>query len=547
MIFIRAFNATIYLTLITLTCFSLASATTFFVRNGGDDSADGLSDAKAWATIEKVNDYAESTGFSDGDVIQFKRDSIWDRDETLGFDGTAINWGKINGLVIQDYGTGKKPFFNANSFQPIQIYGPNLSNLTIKNIDVSGRDWASPKGTAVFNVLISYARDITVDGIYSDADFGASTDNNASGVKISRPFGNVVIKNCEIFNFVNRPLGATGQDLHCLYIGYNDNGTPKTTGSVSIHDNILHDVEADGIQTAGIYTTMSIYNNTIYNFGENAIDLKIAHNASIYNNHLYRGEYGLGGSGGGKGNIVFHGFGDWWGGRGTVNLTIRGNHISDTPFMGIRVLSPNQNVVIENNHFESCREAIDVTQSENLLISNNTILQDRDYPCIGAECSAIWVWKGHLGSPGLKILGNKIFINNTTTKYGIRFERAANTENVSISNNIIEMTSKSTSAWPLYVDSGNGPLPTIGYNTYHNSNSKNRVSLSGSSFYIDDESKWVSSGHTGELFRDPLFVNPESGNLTLRSDSPVLTSGEESSNQTEEIPMNAPKNLRVLP
>ena len=45
---------------------------TYYVKNGGDDRANGLSDANAWATIAKVNDFAKSPGFSDGDIIQLK-------------------------------------------------------------------------------------------------------------------------------------------------------------------------------------------------------------------------------------------------------------------------------------------------------------------------------------------------------------------------------------------------------------------------------------------------------------------------------------------
>ena len=49
------------------------SAATYYVKNGGDDSADGLTDATAWKTISKVN----SETFSPADTICFKRGDTW--------------------------------------------------------------------------------------------------------------------------------------------------------------------------------------------------------------------------------------------------------------------------------------------------------------------------------------------------------------------------------------------------------------------------------------------------------------------------------------
>jgi hypothetical protein len=93
---------------------------------------------KPWKTIAKVNDYADNPGFYGGDVICFKRGCIWSNDETLGYAETYVNWGPIDGLTIQDYGTGAKPRFDGNTQRPIFIIDSQIDNLTIKNIDVSG-------------------------------------------------------------------------------------------------------------------------------------------------------------------------------------------------------------------------------------------------------------------------------------------------------------------------------------------------------------------------------------------------------------------------
>jgi len=51
---------------------SFANATNYYVKNGGNDNADGLSDATAWATLSKVN----SLTFQPGDSILLKAGSF---------------------------------------------------------------------------------------------------------------------------------------------------------------------------------------------------------------------------------------------------------------------------------------------------------------------------------------------------------------------------------------------------------------------------------------------------------------------------------------
>jgi hypothetical protein len=47
-----------------------ASAETYYVRNGGDDGADGLSHETAWKTLAKVNGFF----FHEGDDLYFEVD-----------------------------------------------------------------------------------------------------------------------------------------------------------------------------------------------------------------------------------------------------------------------------------------------------------------------------------------------------------------------------------------------------------------------------------------------------------------------------------------
>ena len=74
---------------------------TYYIKNGGNDALDGLSDANAWETLSKVNGVA----FSAGDIVLFKCGDIWQ--ENIAFippAGTAL--GRI---TYSSYGVGSKP------------------------------------------------------------------------------------------------------------------------------------------------------------------------------------------------------------------------------------------------------------------------------------------------------------------------------------------------------------------------------------------------------------------------------------------------------
>jgi hapalindole biogenesis HpiC1 cyclase-like protein len=157
-----------------------------------------------WKTIAKVNDYAENPRFSDGDAICLKRGEVWRNDEPIGYDTSTIYWGTINGLTIQDYGTGEKPWIDGSSQAAIYFHGyDTLSNLVIRNIDVSGLGWVGAPETA--NIYVRNVTNITIDDIYADGHKGTPTEFVVKGpIKIGPNLGDLVIKNCEIFNIMQR-------------------------------------------------------------------------------------------------------------------------------------------------------------------------------------------------------------------------------------------------------------------------------------------------------------------------------------------------------
>jgi parallel beta-helix repeat protein len=98
---------TLFLLGLLLSSLSPAWATNYYVSATGDDSANGLSPANAWASIDKVN--AEMGRFGAGDSILFKRGHEFYGSLVVTDEGQAGQ-----PLVIAAYGLGPKPVFTGS-------------------------------------------------------------------------------------------------------------------------------------------------------------------------------------------------------------------------------------------------------------------------------------------------------------------------------------------------------------------------------------------------------------------------------------------------
>jgi hypothetical protein len=79
-------------------------ATTFYVKNGGNNSLNGQSDANAWETVAKVN----ASSFNPDDQILFKRGSVWHEQLYVPSSGTSGH-----PVIFGAYGTGARPIITA--------------------------------------------------------------------------------------------------------------------------------------------------------------------------------------------------------------------------------------------------------------------------------------------------------------------------------------------------------------------------------------------------------------------------------------------------
>lgn len=80
------------------------SATSYYIKNNGNDQASGRSDATAWRTVSKVN----SMDFNAGDRILFQRGGVWY--ETLK---PRCSGSPGNHIIFGAYATGNDPIITA--------------------------------------------------------------------------------------------------------------------------------------------------------------------------------------------------------------------------------------------------------------------------------------------------------------------------------------------------------------------------------------------------------------------------------------------------
>jgi hypothetical protein len=111
------------LTIVGLVCASSAEAATYYVRNGGSDSADGRSHATAWATLNKVNGYS----FAAGDRVLFHEGHRWVGQLTVDWAGTSSARAVVGAYYVdsntpvQGYRSAR-PIIDGDNRIPSEIY-----------------------------------------------------------------------------------------------------------------------------------------------------------------------------------------------------------------------------------------------------------------------------------------------------------------------------------------------------------------------------------------------------------------------------------------
>jgi len=510
-----AFSATYY---VNSTCSDGGNGTSSNCDGGADD---------AWNEIADINAF----NFANDDIIQLKRSDTFD-DKTLTLDGTSAG---RTGITIQAYGSGDKPRIDGNSVKPIRI-NHELVNLTIKDIDISGSDTSGARAT------FENINGLTIDGLDYNGHTGSSRYVRSDCILIKYVTGDIEIKNCTIQNLMKdtfaNSLSVWGSlDAVGIIFWYPGNDNVKISGSVSIHDNTIHDVYSDCIHIAGIHTTTNIYANTLINFAENAIDLKYSRYVTIYQNEMSQNDYGFNGSGyWGPSAICSGDPGKFW--EDTTykarDNVIKYNYIHTSPWLGMSTAG--EDCQIYNNYFKDVGAGISI-EHNGAKVFNNIFNMTTGIPAANSDPSdADDHWQGsHTQWTSIKvedilkkssgyIYNNTIYMTSSNHRYGIVYKHTGNS-GFEIKNNLIHMTRNSSSVFPLYTDTKSGDDPTVTNNLYYNANHSNRVNWKGTVYDNTEQVAWISAGHTRAVFGYPAMDNPSNSNFTLQIGSPCIDVG----------------------
>lgn len=214
----------------------------------GNDQNNGLSIHKPWKTLSKVN----HSSFSPGDYIFLKRGAVWQESLAPKSAGSVKN-----PITIADYGSGNLPKIEANGIYKDGILLRNISNITIKNIEISNfnkevavqkngptgvRILAENIGT-IYNIklIALYIHDINGDNKKGSKE-GHGIYWECNGPKNSN-IENLTIEKCRVKKVDRNGIRGNGT------FAFRDNWFPNK--NLIIRDCYLEDIGGDGIVVKG--------------------------------------------------------------------------------------------------------------------------------------------------------------------------------------------------------------------------------------------------------------------------------------------------------
>lgn len=205
-----------FYTLFALIFFCMnVSAVNYYVKTGGNDSANGLSDKTAWSTVDKVNNFQPS--LSPGDSVLFKRGDIFYGKINIGKSGTAGN-----PVVYGAYGEGPDPVITG--FRTITSWSDEGNGIYSKvvpcesptnMVTIDGKNTPMARWPKKEYLIIDSAFSITS---ITDATLPASPDWTGAEVVIRK--NSWVIDRNKITGHTNHTLSYQSASSYNARIGY---------------------------------------------------------------------------------------------------------------------------------------------------------------------------------------------------------------------------------------------------------------------------------------------------------------------------------------
>jgi hypothetical protein len=434
-----------------------AGATNYYVKTGGSDGANGLSDATAWATVNKVT----GTSFTAGDSILFRRGDTFvsSSNAELGIATTSGNSGAQ--ITYGAYGIGAKPIINARKVLANWNVAGSWTNVTGNiwsctlitwgSTNQKGRLWINgteakhansttvPTATEIWthNVNTTYVYSVgnpattfsnvewhgAVITVYVYSDYITLQDLDIRGgdTGIALKGSNCIIQRCNI-----------GRD--CIGMGIQGDGTNGTFGRCDnnkIRYNLFDTYDRirdawyaynsyDGIFIGDGCSNWDTYENTFIDWGHAAYVItqydggvamsgdRFHHNYITAPDIDYSRGFGVYGIGANKNFEIYDNI--------IYNTTVRNQINCD----GAKIYNNVINTVIglpysAGNGQGIALEATGVYVAKHIEMYNNLIM----------NCAGVGIWIANWGNNDIinnTFTGNRLYNNDATDSYQIRME-----------------------------------------------------------------------------------------------------------------------------
>ena len=548
---INLFSMRYILIIFFLVVKSAAFSTDYYVSNKGNDTNDGLSKETAWQTVAKVN----SQSFQPGDNIFFERGGVW-IDERLLISSSGT---ENNRITYSAYGEGEKPVFDGVHEVPGWKNQSNWTNRgsNVWSISLSG----SNHGRLWFDGTEKERSRYDAEGQGITEDYPWQKRNRTlyvySGANPASVYTSLKVTNSSNF-FAS---GSSNEKNYITLSHLDIRGWERTTLSGSSywiieHCNIGWNSSAYGLEILKGENTFSeggIVRHCTFDSGLPFFHIKVNFEDGGYD---YSPQYGIAAVRGGVINWDFHdNFFKGWA-HANFNFT---NHNRPYPTEGLRFYNnyvtsegynygrafgghvqleqankDNPNEIFNNVFYESSVQSqIGVPY---LRVYNNIFNKSRGNDDKGDSDANGLSFSGYTGRPAYKMkIYNNVFANNAYFGlfWPVRADRDP-VESCEVVNNIFYNNGANSSGRQFHVNNAEGKVinPVFNNNLFYSKENgpDNVIRVYDTYMNAETFNALDGTGHqgwkpSGNIYGDPLFVDPENGDFSLQPGSPAIGAG----------------------
>ncbi|MCD7937537.1 MAG: right-handed parallel beta-helix repeat-containing protein [Tannerellaceae bacterium] len=221
---------------------------------GGDDRQTGLSEQKAWKSLDKIKEVT----LRPGDRILLKRGTTFTGELYIQAKGTPEA-----PIIIDAYGVGDKPCIKGldQSMQALWIY--NSEYIQVNNLEIVNTGKERLRGRTGIKVEVKdygVSRSITLNGLDVRDVNGSLVKEQGGGSgmlfvnggdSVISVFDGLLVENCTIRRCERNAM---------IWGGYANRANWHPNTNVVIRNNLIEEVPGDGIVPIGCYGALIEYN-----------------------------------------------------------------------------------------------------------------------------------------------------------------------------------------------------------------------------------------------------------------------------------------------